>query len=77
MLEQLQNGAYIIAERKKYYEHDKHLRVVLCYWNHGDRKEYVTWVRNMQDVERGYDGTYHGHYFDNILDASEDFTGRT
>ena len=65
----LKNGAKIIAHKPTEYAH---LRVVLC----ETPREFVTWVQNLQDVERGYDGTYHGHYFAEYKSALSDFEAR-
>lgn len=69
----LKNGAKIIAHKPTEYAH---LRVVLCETHKGEGREFVTWVQNLQDVERGYDGTYHGHYFVEYKSALRDFEAR-
>lgn len=43
------------------------IKIVLCHWNNN---QYVTWRADNQ----GY--TYWGHYFNNIQDATNDFTER-
>ena len=38
--------------------------------------EYVTWIQNKDDVSRGHDGTYHGHYVPEYDMALDDFLNR-
>ena len=57
----------ILSEKKTIWDH---LSVVLCKIDNS-YTPYVTWVYNHTD-----NGYYHGHYFDNILEAAHDFTTR-
>jgi hypothetical protein len=47
-----------------------HLSIVLCKIDNS-YTPYVTWLHNHTD-----NGYYHGHYFDNIQDATQDYTKR-
>ena len=60
----LKNGATILKRKST---RPNHLDIVLAKTaNNG----FVTWVQNMQDVAQGFDGTYHGEYFQNDLKAA-------
>lgn len=71
---QIKNGQATILEAYQCEGPNDYLQVILCYLPYND--EFVVWTRNLQDVERGFDGTYHGAYHDNIVSASLVFRNR-
>jgi hypothetical protein len=66
--EKLANGATAIAFRNL---RAGHLGVVLAVWG----TEYVTWIVNFSSD--GPPTTGHGHYFDDLREAVNDFYERT
>ena len=71
MLKDVENsvpqGARVISAAQYPHENDGFLWTVLCEWE----GKYVTWVANTQAT-----GASHGHYFNNIKDAANDFDQR-
>lgn len=77
----LRNGATVLQRRET---DDANIDVLLCSKPTDNGVEYVTWIQNKDDVSRGYDGTYHGHYFNGHYDgdsawrkANADFWNRS
>lgn len=63
----LKNGASIIQSNKI---RDGNGSVVLAQWHRGEYKEYITWKTD----DNG--NAFYGHYFSNIIEATEDFKDR-
>lgn len=73
--ETVMNGAAEIMHRK--ITRDPNIDIVLAKVTHADGPvEYVTWIQNKDDVSRGHDGTYHGHYVPDYDMALDDFLNR-
>ena len=73
--ETVMNGRAEILHRK--ITRNPNIDVVLAKVTHDDGPvEYVTWIQNKDDVSRGYDGTYHGHYVPEYDAALDDFLNR-
>ena len=73
--ETVMNGAAEILHRK--ITRDPNIDIVLAKVTHvGGPVEYVTWIQNKDDVSRGHDGTYHGHYVPEYDMALDDFLNR-
>jgi hypothetical protein len=76
--ETVMNGAAEILHRK--ITRDPNIDIVLAKVTHSDSPdcpvEYVTWIQNKDDVSRGHDGTYHGHYVPEYDMALDDFLNR-
>jgi len=77
----LRNGATILERRET---DDPNIDVLLCSKPTDNGVEYVTWIQNKEDAASGYDGTYHGHYFNGHYDgdsawrkANADFWNRS
>lgn len=71
---QIKNGQATILEAYQCEGRDDYLQVLLCYLPHND--EFVVWLRNLHDVERGFDGTYHGVYCYDLSSAVTAFKRR-
>lgn len=69
----LRNGATIIDYRDFDGPND-YLRLLLCFNSYTG--EYVSWIQNLQDRDRGFDGTYHGQYSRNASQAIATFRER-
>ncbi len=68
----LKNGAIVLKWKAT---SPNHLNIVLA---KTASNGFVTWVQNMQDVAEGFDGTYHGEYFHEDLNAAlKDFEVRS
>ena len=73
--ETVMNGRAEILHRK--ITRDPNIDIVLAKVTHDDGPvEYVTWIQNKDDVSRGHDGTYHGHYVPEYDAALDDFLNR-
>jgi len=73
--ETVMNGDAEILHRK--ITRDPNIDIVLAKVTHADGPvEYVTWIQNKDDVSRGHDGTYHGHYVPEYDMALDDFLNR-
>ena len=73
--ETVMGGRAEIMHRK--ITRDPNIDIVLAKVTHDDGPvEYVTWIQNKDDVSRGHDGTYHGHYVPEYDTALDDFLNR-
>ena len=73
--ETVMGGRAEILHRK--ITRDPNIDIVFAKVTHDDGPvEYVTWIQNKDDVSRGHDGTYHGHYFPEYDMALDDFLNR-
>ena len=73
--ETVMGGRAEIMHRK--ITRDPNIDIVLAKVTHADGPvEYVTWIQNKDDVSRGHDGTYHGHYVPEYDMALDDFLNR-
>lgn len=71
---QIKNGQATIIEAYQCEGRDDYLQVILCYLP--DNDEFVVWLRNLHDVERGFDGTYMGIYCHDLSSAVTAFKRR-
>lgn len=65
--EKLKNGATVIAKHKA---HSGDGWVILAMWEKFGGTEYITWISD-NDLS-----CYYGHYFTNIIQATEDYQHR-
>ena len=73
--ETVMGGRAEIMHRK--ITRDPIIDIVLAKVSHDENTvEYVTWIQNKDDVSRGHDGTYHGHYVPEYDMALDDFLNR-
>ncbi len=56
---------------KKPVRDTEHLSIILCKIKRARHQDFVTWIYN-HDME----GCVLGHYFDNLEDATKDYTER-
>ena len=72
--EKLQNGATVLHRK---ITRDPNVDIIMCEIQHGENQvEWVTWIQNKDDVARGHDGTYYGHYMHDRDLALDDFLNR-
>lgn len=73
--ETVMGGRAEIMHRK--ITRDPIIDIVLAKVTHDENTvEYVTWIQNKTDTERGFDGTHYGHYFPEYGMALDDFLNR-